>query len=55
MNDPHALTQFEKIGANLILGERGRVALVIVPEPAEMAAFYFGGLPVVFELDKGRE
>lgn len=52
---PH-LAQFEVISADLTLRERGRVALVMVAEPADVAnVFFFGGLPVIFELDKGRE
>ena len=50
------LAQFEIIGADLILGERGRVALVMVAEAADVAdVFFLGGSAKIFELDKRAE
>ena len=50
------LAQFEVIGAHLVLGERGRVALVMIAEPADVTdVFFFGGIAKVFELDKRGE
>ena len=50
------LTQFEVIGADLILGERGWVALVMIAEPANVTDVFFLGRPAkIFELDKRGE
>ena len=52
---PH-LPQFEIIGAHLVLGQRGRVAPVMVAEPADVAdVFLLGGTAKIFELDKRGE
>ena len=50
------LAEEEEVGAELVLGERGRVALVMVGEPADVAdVFLFGGVAKIFELDKRGE
>src|SRR6185436_13682387 len=50
------LAQEQEVGAELILGERGRVARVVLAELAHVAdVFVLGGRAVIFELDKVRE
>jgi len=50
------LAQFQVIGADLIFGERGRVALIMVAEVADVAdVFLLGARAKVFELDKRGE
>jgi hypothetical protein len=50
------LAQGEKVLAELILAERGRVRLEMIGEPAQVAdVFLFGGGLEVFEFDKVAE
>ena len=47
------LAQEQEVLAQLVLGERGRVALEMFGELADIAdVFLLGGRPVVFEFDK---
>jgi len=48
--------QLQVIGADLVLGERGRIALIMVAAAADVAdVFFFGGPAKVFEVDKRGE
>src|ERR1043166_554941 len=50
------LAQEQKVGAQLILSEGGRIAVVMLAELAHVAdVFVLGGLAIIFELDKVRE
>jgi hypothetical protein len=47
------LAQEQEVLAQLVFGERGRVALEVLGQLADIAdVFLFGGRPVVFEFDK---
>ena len=50
------LAQEQEVSAQLILGQRGRVALVMLAQLAYVTdVFVLGGLAIIFELDKVRE
>jgi hypothetical protein len=44
--------QVDEVGAQIVLGERGRIALDMIGQPADIPDVLLLGLgPVIFELD----